>query len=247
MTETLSRPSNSCVVIIPALNESRTIATIVEKIKSLAQSLAITEIVVVDDGSADDTGGVAAEAGASVVRLAVTLGAWGATQAGLRFASDAGYEYAVTLDADGQHRPEDIAPLLAPILSGNADVAIGSNIARGSRDRKLAWWLLRNLSAIRLSDITSGFRVYNAKAMQVLIGPRASYLHFQDVGVLLLLTAEDLAIAEVSVTMEIRKSGASKIYANWASVIRYMIVSCLLSISKRPVPRRRRIKTKGET
>ena len=109
-------------VVIPAQNEAASIAQVVTRARAHA-----AQVVVVDDASTDDTAALARAAGARVLPLVTPLDAWCATQTGLRFASAAGAQLVVTLDADGQYPPEAIPPLVAPVRSGEADVVIGSD------------------------------------------------------------------------------------------------------------------------
>ena len=115
------------LVIIPAFNEQSSVGTLVRLL--LSQNNAT--VLVVCDASLDETATLAATNGAHVLRMASNLGAWTATQCGLRYALREGYTTVVTMDADGQHRPEDIQTLLAPVIAGDADVVIGSCTHRG--------------------------------------------------------------------------------------------------------------------
>ncbi len=118
---------NDAVVIIPALNESATIAEIVTRAKSLG-----FEVLVVDDASADGTAGAAEAAGAKVLRLEKSKGNLRAILAGFQWALDAGYAWLATMDADGQHSPDDL-PALLKIARKKADsLVIGSCPERSS-------------------------------------------------------------------------------------------------------------------
>ena len=152
------------IALIPAYNEEATVGQIVDRV----QQLWGCRVVVIDDCSADATASVASAAGATVLPLTIQLGAWGAIQTGLRYALQQGYRTAVTLDADGQHEPENIGDLLQPLAAHQADIVIGSFPERASRARRMAWSYFRLLTGIRLEDITSGFRAYNHAAITVL-------------------------------------------------------------------------------
>ena len=218
-----------CVVIIPAHNESQDIAYVIGEIRKHSNF----PIVVVDDASSDDTILKAKQAGALVVPLAVQLGAWGATQTGLRYALKNNYAYAITMDADGQHRAESLPALLQPIIDKEADVTIGSCTRRGSRSRKIAWTLMKRVSGLRLEDLTSGFRVYDRRAIRRLAAWQATLLEYQDVGVLAMLQASGIRIKDVEVDMLPRRHGMSRVFYSWASVIYYMSYTLLLSFTKR--------------
>ena len=109
---------NPTVVLIPAHNEEATVGDVVARVRRLWN----LPVVVIDDCSTDRTVRIARGAGATVLPLTIQLGAWGAIQTGLRHALRQGYRIAVTLDADGQHDPEDIGTLLRPLATAAFDV-----------------------------------------------------------------------------------------------------------------------------
>ncbi|WP_246585347.1 glycosyltransferase family 2 protein [Thiorhodospira sibirica] len=223
-------------IIIPAYNEQEAVAEVVRAACGLSQ-----RVIVVDDGSQDATATVAREAGAIVLSLTLQLGAWGATQTGIRYALAQGCAYVVTLDADGQHEPAFVPNLLKPMLTGQADVVIGACPARVSPLRRLAWRYFKLLTGLAIEDLTSGFRAYNHKAMQLLASKEASLLDYQDVGVLMLLRRRRLRIEEVPVTMWPRLKGASRVFPSWWVVLKYMLESSVLCIAD--IGRHRRDKT----
>lgn len=218
-----------CIVIIPAFNEQRDIETVVREVRRLSGF----SVLVVDDCSTDETVLRARRAGAKVIPLSQQLGAWGASQTGLRYACRAGYEFALTMDADGQHEAVWIDKLFEPVIEGDADVSIGCCVRRGSQLRKVAWIMLKAASGLRMEDITSGFRVYNRSAMELLSGREATLLEYQDVGVLVLLQNAGLHLVDVDVTMLPRTSGTSRVYHSWLVVAYYMAHTLLLGFSKR--------------
>lgn len=224
---------DSVVVVIPARNEEASLKSVVT---AVYDNIGI-QVIVVDDASQDLTYKVGVEAGAIVVPLAVQLGAWGATQAGLRFAWKIGAEYAVTMDADGQHDAQHIPVLMNALETSDADVAIGSCLARGSRLRKIAWVLLKLISGLKIEDVTSGFRIYNRKAMKHLVSREATMFEYQDIGVLVYLQSRGLKIIDVPVKMRARVSGASRVFFSWRTVLYYMYYTFLLGLSKRRVRR----------
>jgi glycosyltransferase involved in cell wall biosynthesis len=220
-----------CVIIIPAHNEEKSVTDVIDEIRELT----VFPVVVVDDASTDDTILMARKAGAIVVPLAVQLGAWGATQAGLRYAYKNAYTCAVTMDADGQHLAEFLSVLLKPITTKEVDVTIGTCTSRGSLMRRIAWSLLKQVSGLRLEDLTSGFRAYNHRAIRRLATRHATLLEYQDVGVLAMLHASGITIKEVEVSMVLRQDGISRIFYSWTSVMYYMAYTLLLSFSKRGI------------
>ncbi|MEI6415392.1 MAG: glycosyltransferase family 2 protein [Pseudomonadota bacterium] len=230
------------IVIIPARNEAGTVGGIVKQILGLGLGL---DTLVVDDTSTDETAWLAERAGARVLRLALPLGAWGAMQTGLRYALRAGYRWAITLDADGQHDPAAIPRLMsglkADAVSGSkpCNVVVGACTRRGSLARQMAWWVLRRLGGFDIQDLTSGYRVYDRRAMRVVASPEATLLEYQDVGVLLLLTGKNCCIREVEVTMVPRQIGHSRVFSSWVKVLYYLSYSAILCLSRRPVGQRR--------
>jgi len=223
----------SPAIVIPAFNEQETIREVIAEV----QGACSYPIYVVDDASRDSTRIVARESGAVVLPLVNQLGAWGATQAGLRFALAKGHDAVVTMDADGQHDPAYIEQLLRPLNEGLSDVCIGSWPERGSKMRTIAWKLLRAASGMKIEDLTSGFRAYNTRALHLLSGWKATYLEFQDVGVLALLLQSGAQIMDTKTPMRDRQSGHSRIFQTWRIVIYYMFHSLLLGLTKRPVKR----------
>ncbi len=111
------------LVLIPCLDEAPRIGDIVRRVTDLHPGL---DVLVVDDGSTDDTAGVAQAAGAAVVRLPFNLGYGAALQTGYKYALEQGYERLVQMDGDGQHPPEQIGPLLAALEGEGVDLALGS-------------------------------------------------------------------------------------------------------------------------
>lgn len=220
-----------CVVIIPAHNEARDIAFVISEIKKHSSF----PVVVVDDASTDDTIIRAREAGAVVVPLVVQLGAWGATQTGLRYALKKDYSHAITMDADGQHLAESLPALIQPIIDKEADVTIGACTRRGSALRKIAWMLMKRVSGLRLEDLTSGFRVYDRRAIRRLAAWQATLLEYQDVGVLAMLQSSGIRIKDVEVSMLPRRHGISRVFHSWTSVVYYMSYTLLLSFTKRGI------------
>jgi glycosyltransferase involved in cell wall biosynthesis len=215
-------------VVIPAQNEAASIAEVVTRAKAHAE-----HVLVVDDASSDNTAALARAAGAQVLPLVTPLDAWCATQTGLRFAHAHGAKIVVSLDADGQHPPECIPALVQPVLAGQADVTIGSDPSRVSYYRHLAWGYLRAVTGLTVADLTSGFRVYGPKALDLLIRPEASSLNYQDVGVLMMLRDEGLKMTEVPVTMGPRLFGASHVFRSWVKVMAYMLESSVIGLARR--------------
>jgi glycosyltransferase involved in cell wall biosynthesis len=218
---------SSIAILIPAWNEEATVADVVNKIREIG----LYDVIVINDASTDQTADRAAVAGARVLDLTVNLGAWGATQTGIRFALNKGYRQVITMDADGQHLSSAIPHLLEPIAMGQADVVIGSCTERGSHARKMAWRFFRGMTGLEIEDLTSGFRAYDLPAMKILASKKATLLEYQDIGVLLLLMHSGLRIQEIQVPMRPRLSGSSKIFSSWFKVAEYLLLNIILCTS----------------
>jgi glycosyltransferase involved in cell wall biosynthesis len=230
---TLLAPAN-CLVVIPARDEVATVGTVVAGVRAALGC----RVLVIDDASTDGTAAAARDAGADVLILPIGLGAWGASQAGIRYAARNDFPAVVTLDADGQHVPESLPFLFREYARGGANVVIGTCIERLSTPKRIAWQYLRLLTGLRLRDFTSGLRLYDASAVQMLAAPEASLLDYQDVGVLMLLAKKGLHIVETPTPMQPRVNGHSRVFASWMVVARYMFNTTILCISRLDLGRR---------
>jgi hypothetical protein len=211
---------------MPAMNEAETIADVVSSVVALGY-----QIIVVDDASFDNTIVEARKAGAIVLPSILNLGAWKATQAGLRYADKLGFKVIVTMDADGQHDAANIA-LLVNAYKNGADVVIGNCTERGSTGRHIAWGFFKRFNRLAVHDITSGFRLYSSSSIQCLISRQATMFEYQCIGVLLMMRNLKLDMVEVSVPMNRRVSGISRIFHSWLAVAYYLAYSGILSITK---------------
>jgi glycosyltransferase involved in cell wall biosynthesis len=158
--------SESPLVVIPALNEERSVGLVVERVRALGYPACV-----IDDGSADQTSAVARAAGAAVLRLPVNLGVGGAMRCGFRFAIQEGHRVVVQVDGDGQHDPGEIPDLLEVMSRTRADMVIGSRFLTPDRyavhpGRRFVMNILaRRASAAvgsQITDATSGFRAIRA-------------------------------------------------------------------------------------
>jgi glycosyltransferase involved in cell wall biosynthesis len=217
---------------VPALNEEHALPTVIDELRAFDPAF---DIVVVDDGSVDGTAEVAAAKGARVLRLPFNLGIGGAVQTGFRFAFEHGYDIAVRVDGDGQHDPSQLDRVLAPVLSGEADIVVGSRFVadsdgyRSSRTRRLGIRLLaRVVSRIvgqRVTDTTSGFQALNRHGIALFA---RDYPHdYPEVEATVMVFRHRLRLVEVPVTMRERGGGRSSITA-LRSV--YYMVKVLLAI-----------------
>jgi glycosyltransferase involved in cell wall biosynthesis len=224
---------DAALVVIPARNEAATVGEVIDRVQRLG-----FDVVVVDDGSEDDTAAAARAAGAVVLELPFNTGAWIAMQTGIRFGIRRDYQFVVTLDADGQHDPGAIPTMWEAYRSEcEPNVIVGSCVSRGSRARKLTWWFFRNLAGLHVKDLTSGYRIYDRTAMELVAEKAATLLEYQDVGVLILLKRGGMKLCEVNIEMRARATGKSRIFHSWLKVVYYLACSFLLLASKIPRPR----------
>jgi glycosyltransferase involved in cell wall biosynthesis len=210
----VSKQHRLCVVV-PAFNEGRSVFDVVRMIYT---SLPHAHVVVVDDGSTDDTGMQAYLAGAAVVSLPINLGIGGAVQTGYQYALRHGFDFAMQIDGDGQHDPAEAARLLEPLFDGTADVTIGSRwLGRGAFEspagRRLGMRVLAMLVRWKtggsFTDTTSGFRAVGRRGIELFA---SSYpTDFPEVGTIVLACHSGLTVAEVPVQMEPRRHGRSSI------------------------------------
>jgi glycosyltransferase involved in cell wall biosynthesis len=222
-------PSSRTLVVIPARNEAAVVGDVVRRVRALGLS-----VVVVDDHSCDGTADIARRAGAKVLRLPFHAGSWVATQCGIRYGLEANFDYVVTMDADGQHYPEEVQKLFAAINQDNGgNVVIGACPSRCNTRRRFAWWVLRLLSGLKTRDLTSGFRIYDRQACQALQCHSCTLLEYQDVGVLLFLRDKGLKVTETDMIMQERCNGGSRIFSSWPAVAYYLLYSALLGSSRR--------------
>jgi len=192
--------------ILPARNEAARIGDVLVRARALGLGLVL---VVVDDASLDGTARRAREAGAQVVRHPIHLGYGAALQTGYKHVLAQGARYAVQLDADGQHPPEEIPRLLEPVRAGESDLVLGSRFLgeanyRISPLRTLGRKLfggLAQLAGLAVTDPTSGFQALNRRALQLLVGDWFP-LDYPDVDVLVALHRAGLRVREVGVRME---------------------------------------------
>lgn len=163
-------------VIIPAFNEATALTAVLKDLQGRDD----WEIVVVDDGSTDATARVAAERGCTVLRHAINLGQGAALETGFEYARRKGSRVAVTFDADGQHRAEDVPLLVDPILRGEVDVVLGSRFLPAAEDEeprprpplgrriglRIAVWGERLATHLPVTDAHCGLRALSRSALE---------------------------------------------------------------------------------
>ncbi|KAB1946061.1 glycosyltransferase family 2 protein [Micromonospora sp. ALFpr18c] len=199
------------LIIIPALNESGSIADVVGEVRG---ELPGVDVLVVDDGSTDRTADVAAAAGARVAKLPYNLGVGGAMRLGYRYARDNNYDVAIQIDADGQHDPRYV-PKLVDLLDDN-DLVIGARFA-GEGDYNVRGprrWAMVMLSAVlsrvartKLTDTTSGFRAANRRVIEMFAGWYPAEYLGDTVETLVHTARRGFRIRQVPVAMRKRMAG----------------------------------------
>jgi glycosyltransferase involved in cell wall biosynthesis len=213
MSAAADQHSGSLAIVIPAWNEQSTIQAVVTEAMTYHPG---ATIVVVNDGSTDSTAALARAAGAVLIDLPVNLGVGGAMRAGYKYADREGYDWAVQLDADGQHDPAHVATLLGPLRDGSADLVIGSRFAgvvsydvRGPRR-----WAMRLLSLVlsrvartRLTDTTSGFKASNRRSIALFAQDYPAEYLGDTVESLVIAARAGLHVTEVPVAMRQRAGG----------------------------------------
>jgi glycosyltransferase involved in cell wall biosynthesis len=220
------------LAIVPAYNEGGMVGRVVREIGRHAPDF---DVVVVDDGSADATAAEADAEGAVVIRHPFNIGIGGAMQSGFKYALRHGYDVAVQVDGDGQHKPAYLHELLAELrTAGKADMVCGSRfrgkpgykVPIGRRIGNLIFSVvLTALTRKRITDPTSGFRMTNRRGIELFA---RDYPHdYPEVEAILMLHAHKLRLHEVPVRMNARGFGRSSIdYPRSA----YYMVKVLLAL-----------------
>lgn len=217
------------LIIIPAYNEEANIERVVDH---LEQNFPQYDYVVVNDGSKDRTGEICRKHGYNMLDLPVNLGLSGAFQAGIRYAYAKGYECAIQLDGDGQHRPDFVSDMKKKIDEGY-DIVIGSRFINEKKPKtmrmlgsNLLEFAIRLTTGVDIKDPTSGMRMFSRKmirefAMGLNYGPEPDTVSY--------LVKQGANVAEVPVIMDERISGTSYLTPiRAAKYMTQMLVSILL-------------------
>ena len=217
------------LIVIPAHNVE---ASIVPVVRDLIENYPQYDYVVVNDGSRDKTAALCRQNGFHLIDLPVNLGLAGAFQTGLRYAAEHGYDCAMQLDADGQHKPEYIAEMLTALEDGN-DIVIGSRFLTVKKPKTLRMagsyiisWSIRLTTGRAICDPTSGMRMFNRAMVQEFAenlnyGPEPDTISY--------LIKNGAKVREVQVKMGERTAGQS--YLTFWRSVQYMVkmsVSILL-------------------
>ena len=236
--------SASYLAVVPAYNEVETVADVIRSIRRHEPRF---DILVVDDGSTDRTGELAASLGAAVLRHPFNLGIGGAVQSGFKFALERGYDYVVQVDGDGQHCPSEISTLVhAMEADPTLDVVCGSRfltkdhqypapISRRTGIHLFAF-MLSLIVGQRVSDPTGGFRLYNRRGIELFAG---DYPHdYPEVEAVLMVHFHRLRMREVPVRMLQRGGGVSSIRSGKSLyyMVKVLLAVCIGLARARPVP-----------
>lgn len=226
------RPSADLLIVIPARNEAERIPVVLE---GIAMNLPLAEVLVVEDGSTDDTVAIARSSGARVVSLPYSLGYGGAIRVGFQYARSKGYPYVITMDADGQHDPRDLPALSAALKNRTGDFIIGSRFLgratyRIPLTRKLGMALFSAVTSMvvkkRVSDTTSGYLGVGPRALPVVAANCAT--DFPNAELICLVSRSGLTVAEIPVTIRERTDGKS-LFTFWKAF--YYPFKLLLAVS----------------
>lgn len=201
----------STLVVVPALNEAASVASVVRRVRSAAPR---ASVLVVDDHSVDSTAAEARSAGASVVTLPFTLGVGGAMRTGYTYALRHSFDVVVQVDGDGQHDPRDLPRLVEAL--GEADIVIGARFADGSPydvggGRRFAMRILAAVMSVivgvRLTDSTSGYRALGPRAIRLFAEHYPAEYLGDTVEALVIARRCGLVISQLPVRMTAREHG----------------------------------------
>ena len=202
----------NALVIIPAYNEQSNILCTLTSIKS---AIPDAKVLVVDDGSTDNTRDIALGAGAIVLHCPRNLGYGNALKIGYRYAVEHDFDYILQIDADGQHDPKYLPILLDHLISSGSDIVIGSRFLQGKTYRipffrKLGMRLFSTLASysmgVKITDTTSGYRAMNNRSVTCCLLDDWEY---PDANLLIALHQAGLKIAEIPVKMYANQQGKS--------------------------------------
>jgi glycosyltransferase involved in cell wall biosynthesis len=226
------------LVIIPAYNEERKIASVIQGIRGYLPEV---EVLVVDDGSLDQTYPQALKAGAKVIRHPFNLGYGTALQTGYKYALKEGYEKIIQMDGDGQHDPTYITDLYTMIQKGEADIAIGSRFLSPDRGsdrplyrapvmRRMGMGLFGAITSLiigqKITDPTSGYQAMNRKVLEWASSDRFPF-DYPDADVIIMLHRAGFQIKEVPVRM-FENQDKKSMHSGWKPI--YYIFKMFLSI-----------------
>ncbi len=203
------------IAVVPAYNERNTIEKVIEEIQNSAPNI---DIVVIDDGSLDDTYDCASNAKALVIRHPFNMGIGAAVQTGFRFATIRNYDVAVQVDGDGQHDPKYIPQMLEIIANGDADVVGGSRFLEGEGFQSSSLrraginffeMIYKIFVGIDVTDCTSGFRAFGKNALEFVAENYPD--DYPEPEVVIMLKKAGFKFKEIPVVMRERQGGKTSI------------------------------------
>ena len=225
--------SQRYLVLIPAHNEAASLPSVVRELQSIVPA---ADLLIVDDGSSDGTSRLAESLGVRWIRLHERVGVGGAVRAGLRYGAKLGYRIVVRVDGDGQHHPEAIEWLVAPILANRADVVLGSRFTAASPHRpglvrRALAGCLSILTGRSVTDPTSGFCAFGPRAIETLCEHHPT--GYPEAELLLFSSRNGLRAEEVPVGIRERVAGSTTL-----TPVRRLAASARIALAMVVVPLR---------
>jgi hypothetical protein len=221
------------LAIVPVFNERGSVGKVIVRLRKAIPEM---DVLVIDDGSTDDTLRQI-PAGVTVVSLPFNLGIGGAMQTGYRYAALHGYDIAVQVDGDGQHRPGEVRRLIEHIAEGKSELVVGSRFLESTNTnyrqtfvRRMGAYMLRGsiklLTGLTITDCTSGFRAANRRVIR-------AFAHwypedYPEPEVILLLHRAGYSVGELHVRMRQRRTGVSSIGVLSGAFYVLKVTTCLM-------------------
>ncbi len=228
----------NALVVMPAYNEAQNIAAIIAETREIEPSF---DIVVVDDGSTDNTAKIARDVGARVLQLPFNIGVGGAMRTGFKFARETQYDCVIQIDADGQHDPNFLAVLLEQL--DTFDIVIGARFAgegeyvvSGPRKWAMAMlsWSLSRICDTHLTDTTSGFKALGPRAIELFAERYPAEYLGDTVEALVIARRNGLRVTQVPVAMRNRSGGQpSQSPVRAAMYLGRALIALLIGLSRR--------------
>jgi len=221
----IERKNVKSIVIIPAFNEEDSIEKVVNKIRKMHPEM---DYLIVNDGSTDRTEEICRSNCFSFISLPINLGIGGAVQAGYRYAWQNNYDIAIQMDGDGQHDPQYLDQLIAPIVEKEANAVIGSRFIKkegfqSSGIRRFGITILSNLilacTGKRVKDVTSGYRAVDRTLIEIYTNNYSR--DYPEPEAIVTALVHGMKVQEVPVVMKERATGKSSI--NLKKSVYYMI------------------------
>lgn len=240
----MTNPPDRLLVVVPAWNEEQALPGVLGELDA---ALPDADVLVVNDGSTDQTSQVARRGRAVVIDLPLNLGVGGAMRLGFRYALREGYTRVVQVDADGQHDPGEVRRVVDAIDELGADVVIGARFA-GTGQYEVGGprrWAMRLLSLVlsrtagtRLTDTTSGFRAAGPRAIELFATDYPAEYLGDTVESLVIAARSGLVVRQVGVSMRPRAGGTPSHSPLKAAVFLGRVLVALAVALSRPVTSR---------